>query len=157
MPFLRFFPEWLVPGKRLVRERQEKEQKMWTELFYQAKEKAEEGQATNTYVSAYLDNNKTAEPGKQLLNTEDEAIYAVGMMCTVAIITIAGPATLFIMAMILHPEWQQKVRDEIDQVVGDGMVELHHSPQLPTLRAAMKECLRWKSTVPLGEPKPISI
>jgi cytochrome P450 len=53
--------------------------------------------------------------------------------------------------MILHPEWQQKVRAQIDEVCGeDELLDLKHSPRLPILRAAIKECVRWKSTVPLG-------
>ena len=72
------------------------------------------------------------------------------MMCTVAMDTIAGPLTLFIITMVLHPEWQQKVREQIDEVTGNEILDLKHSPQLPILRAAIKECLRWKSTVPLG-------
>jgi cytochrome P450 len=54
------------------------------------------------------------------------------------------------MAMILHPKWQIKIRDQIDEVVRDGMVDLRHSPQLPILRAGIRECVRWRSTVPLG-------
>ena len=152
-PFLERLPEWLVPGKSGVRERQEAEAKLWQELFNKSKRDYSEGQGANTYVAASLEARTGGEEKKLLFESEDEAICAVGMLCTVGVFTIAGPATLFVMAMILHPEWQGKVREQIDQVVGAEMLDLSHSPRLPMLRAAIKECVRWKSTVPLGEDK----
>jgi hypothetical protein len=125
VPFLRHLPQWLVPGQHGVRVRQEKEAELWEDLFQRS---------------------------RLLFSNEAEAKCAVGMLCTVAIFTLGGPAVLFVMAMILHPEWQERVRAQVDEVVGgDELVDLKHSPQLPILRAAIKECLRWKSTVPLGE------
>lgn len=151
IPFLQCLPEWLVPDKREVRERREKEAEAWTKFFYDAKARIQGGKLKSfSYVGTSLEYQKAAEPGKELLKNDSEAIYAVGMLCTVAIITISGPAVLFIMAMILHPEWQEKARKEIDEIIGDKFVELEDSPKLPILRAAIKECLRWKSTVPLG-------
>ena len=73
------------------------------------------------------------------------------MMCIVATFTVGGKAIIFVMAMILHPGWQGKVHNPIDEVVGeDNMVNVRHSTQLPILRGAILECLRCKSTVPLG-------
>jgi cytochrome P450 len=151
VPFTQYFPEWLVPGKRGVRVRQEKEARLWTNLFEQSKERLAQGDETATYTSASIQMKASGGMKTPIFESEEEAKCAVGMLCTVSVYTIAGPATLFLTAMILHPQWQEKVRKQIDQAVGDGVVELRHSPQLPLLRAAIKECLRWKSTVPLGK------
>ncbi|KAF2812081.1 cytochrome P450 [Mytilinidion resinicola] len=149
IPALGYLPEWLVPSKREVRVRQRREAKLWIGLYKKAEQTYEEGGAPFTYVSAYLDSKR--EGGKnQLFDDEMEAIYTIGMVGTVAIVTIAGALTLFIMAMILHPEWQDKVR-EIDAESGDRLVELSDAPRLPTLWVAIKEYLRWKPTVPLEE------
>lgn len=151
MPLLRHLPEWLVPDKRDVRLRREAEAKEWAKNFYKAKARIEKGELKSfSYVGAYLENQAVAEPGKELLKNEAEAVYAVGMLCTVAIFTINGLLVLFQMAMILHPEWQDRVRKELDEIIGDRLVELEDSTNLPVLRAAIKECIRWKSTVPLG-------
>lgn len=152
-PFLAYFPEWLVPGKKGVRVRQDKEAQLWNETFDRTRKQMQQDGQKSTYVQASLQSKSNGEIKTPLFENEEEAKCAVGMLCTVAIYTIAGPATLFVMAMILHPEWQTKVRAQIDQVVGTGMVELSHAPQLPILRAAIKECVRWKSTVPLGVPR----
>ena len=72
------------------------------------------------------------------------------MLSTVAIITITGPVNSFFLAMVLHPEWQEKARKEIDEVVGDRLVEITDAPYLPTLRAVIQECVRWRPPVPLG-------
>jgi len=148
MPFLRYFPEWMAPGQRGVRERREKEAALWKDTFDLAKASKDK----TIYTTASLVTKAIGSDTDLLFADEEEAKAAVGMLCTVAIYTIGGPATLFVMAMILHPDWQEKVRQQIDEVVKkEEMVDLKHSPQLPILRAAIKECVRWKSTVPLGE------
>jgi hypothetical protein len=155
IPFLRHLPEWLVPGQRGVRVRQEKEAKLWETLFEKSKRLNRADKTTQSYTNASLSFKELGSDTKLLFSNEKEAVCAVGMLCTVAIFTIGGPAIVFIMAMILHPEWQEKVRAQIDEVVGDDeMVDFKHSPRLPILRAAIKECVRWKSTVPLGKVNP---
>ncbi|KAF2653441.1 cytochrome P450 oxidoreductase [Lophiostoma macrostomum CBS 122681] len=151
LPVLRFLPEWIIPGKRPVRLRQEAEETLWKTLFEETRKQIGV-ESPPTYVSASVESREHNKDDKFLFENEMEAVYAVGMMCTVAIVTIAGPITLFILAMVLHPDWQEKVRAEIDQVTADEFLDLEHSSQLPTLRGAIKECLRWKSTVPLGVP-----
>lgn len=151
LPFLMSLPEWLLPAKKEVLDRQRNEAKLWYGLYEKTKEEYMRGKARETYVSGYLDNKNARDVPRKHFDDEDEAINAIGMLCTVAIVTIAGPATSFIMTMILHPEWQNKVRAEIDVVTGGSrMLEIGDSSRLPLLRAAMKECLRWRSTVPLG-------
>ncbi|ORY18364.1 cytochrome P450 oxidoreductase [Clohesyomyces aquaticus] len=152
VPLLRFLPELLVPDIRTVRLRQEAEERLWRRCFTEAENTMKEGQH-ETYTNASL-RTKAGGNGENLLfEDKDEAMYAVGMLCTVSIFTIGGPAVLFVLAMVLHPEWQRKIREEIDIVVSEEMVDLKHSPQLPTLRAAILEAIRWRTTVPLGVPR----
>ncbi|KAL5118654.1 hypothetical protein ACEQ8H_003505 [Pleosporales sp. CAS-2024a] len=155
VPFLRHLPERLAPGQRGVRERQEREAKLWRDMFDLSRTSAQPDKIRQNYTGASLSVKELGSDNKLLFANEQEAVCAVGMLCTVGIFTIGGPAIVFIVAMILHPEWQERVRAQIDQVVvgADEMVDLKHSPQLPMLRAAIKECVRWKSTVPLGVPR----
>lgn len=152
VPFLRFLPEWIIKDKRLVRERQEQEARVWRQLFEESKKKLGGEARPPTYVQSSLEMKEGGEKSRPLFENEDEAKFAVGMLCIVAIFTVQGPAVLFVMAMVLYPEWQERVRQEIDEVLGDDdMVDMQHNPRLPTLRAAILECMRWKSTVPLGK------
>jgi cytochrome P450 len=52
--------------------------------------------------------------------------------------------------MLYHPEWQRKIQKEIDEQCGGRMPELTDTPNLPTLRACIKETMRWRPNVPTG-------
>lgn len=153
LPFLGSLPEWINPSIRKVRERREKEEKLWKGLMKQVNEEVEDGTAPISYARTYFERKK-AETGSRSFGFDDhEAAYAVGMLVTVAIFTIGGPLYCFFLAMVLHPEWQEKVRKEYDEVIGDRVVEVGDAPNLPILRAAIKECVRWRPPVPLGVPR----
>ncbi|EXJ87915.1 hypothetical protein A1O1_04842 [Capronia coronata CBS 617.96] len=153
LPMLGSLPEWLNPSIRKVRERREKEEKLWKGLMKQVREDMDKGIAPISYARTYFE-RKEKESGSRSFGFDDhEAAYAVGMLVTVAIFTIGGPLYCFFLAMVLHPEWQEKVREEYDAVIGDRVIEVTDAPSLPILRAAIKECLRWRPPVPLGVPR----
>ncbi|OCT50828.1 cytochrome P450 [Cladophialophora carrionii] len=155
-PFLGALPEWINTAKIAPRQRREREERLWTGLMRQVREEMENGTATVSYARSYFERRDAAakDDGRSFGFDEHEAAYAVGMLCTVAIFTIGGPLYCFFLAMVLHPEWQEKCRAEIDAVVGrDRIVELSDSPNLPLLRACIKECIRWRPPVPLGVPR----
>jgi hypothetical protein len=54
------------------------------------------------YVGASLEAIAISRNKVCLFENREEAKYAVEMLCAVGVFTIAGPATLFVMAMILH-------------------------------------------------------
>lgn len=156
LPFLGKLPEWLNPSKKVVRQRREREERFWKGLMSQVKREMDEGTAEVSFARSYFERKAEAEAGtgKSFGFDDHEAAYTVGMLCTVAIFTVAGPLYCFFMAMVLHPEWQEKCRAEVDSVVGtDRIVEVADSPSLPILRACIKECLRWRPLVPLGVPR----
>lgn len=88
---------------------------------------------------------------EQSSEEEDFAACMLGFQTMVGVVTVTGPIQYFIMAMGLHPEWQKKMQEEIDRVCGDRMPQIEDYEQLPTVRACVKESLRWRSTVPLGK------
>ncbi|KAF7352071.1 Cytochrome P450 [Mycena venus] len=69
----------------------------------------------------------------------------------------AGEATvtwstlcIFILAMILHPECQDKAQKEIDTVVGTlRLPEFGDRSELPFVEGVLQETLRWRPAVPL--------
>jgi cytochrome P450 len=67
--------------------------------------------------------------------------------------TTSGILTGFIQAMLVFPEVLEKSQEEIDRVIGpDRMPTMDDIPDLPYIRACVKESLRWMPTVILGVP-----
>ena len=59
----------------------------------------------------------------------------------------------FFLAMLLFPEVQKKAHEELMKVVGPHRLpEYDDEESLPYIRALAKECLRWRSVVPLSVP-----
>ncbi|KAF2753441.1 cytochrome P450 oxidoreductase [Pseudovirgaria hyperparasitica] len=153
LPFLGHLPEWLNPSIRRVRERREKEAELFKHLMAQARSDMSNGTLPMSYARNYIEQKGASNAHPFDFEDEEEAIYAVGMLVTVAIFTIGGPLYCFFLAMVLHPEWQTRVREEYDAVIGDRPVAMKDSPNLPVLRAAIKECFRWRPPVALGVPR----
>lgn len=61
--------------------------------------------------------------------------------------------TAFFLAMTLHPEVQEKAREEIDRIVGTyRLPTLSDRENLPYVGAVVKEALRWHTIAPMGLP-----
>ena len=55
--------------------------------------------------------------------------------------------------MAANPEVQKRAQEELDSVIGLGRLPtIEDKPSLPYITALMKECLRWRSVVPLSVP-----
>ncbi|KAK5102518.1 hypothetical protein LTR70_000376 [Exophiala xenobiotica] len=159
-PFLIHLPEWINTSKRWVRERRESERGLWVSELERVKRSLADGTAAPySHARTYFERleaskNNTGDTPADFGFPESEAAHAIGMLGTMAVFTIGGPLYTFSLVMTLHPEWQDRVKEEVDRVVGsDRIVDLSDSPDLPVLRACIKECLRWKPPVPLGVPR----
>ncbi|KAI0683655.1 cytochrome P450 [Cerioporus squamosus] len=59
----------------------------------------------------------------------------------------------FFAAMASNPPIQKRAQDALDTMVGpDRLPTLEDKPDLPYITAIVKECLRWRSVVPLSVP-----
>ena len=57
------------------------------------------------------------------------------------------------LAMVAYPETQALAQEELDRVVGRGHLPTFKDyPNLPYIRAMVKEVLRWRPAGPLGAP-----
>ena len=64
----------------------------------------------------------------------------------------------FLLAMLLHPEVQDRAQQDIDTVVGrDRMPNFDDRPAMPYIDAICHEVLRWKPTSPLGKPWNVTV
>ncbi|KAI9059151.1 CyP450 monooxygenase [Trametes sanguinea] len=153
-PVLRFLPSWL-PGAKFQREA-----KIWKSRVHklrdvpweQALASIREGTAPPSMVAGLIQ-RVSRFSGEQ--RTEEEIVarnvaavaYAGGADTTLSVIQS------FFLGMASFPEVQRKAREELDVVVGHHRLPLLSDREsLPYLEAVAKECLRWKTVVPLGVP-----
>lgn len=138
-------PLFLNPWKKAEFIRHDEQQKWWMERLLNTREKMSKNEQRPCFTKTYLETSKNTS-----ISGDYEASSVIGMMALVGIFTVAGPLNYFLLSMVFHPEWQEKVRKEIDTVCGDRIPTLADSPNLPILRACIKETMRWKPNVPTG-------
>ncbi|KIJ15631.1 hypothetical protein PAXINDRAFT_114873 [Paxillus involutus ATCC 200175] len=127
----------------------------WVEVpFKHALQRMSDGSATPAMVLDALGkvDEKDASPG-WMKDLKDAA--ATAFIGEAPCLLLRSSATLmtFILAMVLHPEVQEKVHAQIDVVVGkDRIPTLDDRPSLTYVDAIMRETLRWHPLAPLSLP-----
>jgi cytochrome P450 len=146
LPWLAHLPSWLSPWKKEENARHEREKDFFRKQFHTAKESISNGKGAPCYTKIFLDEQ---EKGGY---ADVEGQYVVGMMAIAGALTIGSPLQSYILAMCYYPEWQVKIREEIDKVCAERCPEWEDRQNLPTLRAVIKEIVRWRPPVPTGSP-----
>ncbi|KAL1605909.1 hypothetical protein SLS59_003030 [Nothophoma quercina] len=144
-PLWDWVPELINPWKIRERKRHDEQQEFFMNNLVNTRSKMKKGKQRPCFTRTYLE---TAE--KSNISGDYEASCVLGMMALVGIFTVTGPIYYFLIAMVHHPEWQRKCQEEIDAVCKDGPPTVADMPNLPILRACIKETMRWKPTVPTG-------
>ncbi|KAI1456664.1 cytochrome P450 [Annulohypoxylon moriforme] len=139
-------PLFMNPWKRAELKRRDEQQEMWMNRLLATREKLEQGKQRDCITSKYLEKGEK----RSNISGDYEASCVIGMMALVGIFTIAGPLSYWLVAMIHHPKWQAAVQKEIDEQCEGRPPTLDDSPKLPTLRACIKETMRWRPNVPTG-------
>ena len=143
-------PYYINPWKLAEVKRRDKQQAWWLERFTNARKQFDQGLARPSFTRQYLEAEKVAGEGAANLSGDYEASSALGMLALVGVFTIGGPLNYFLLAMVHHPETQAKAQKEIDDVLKGRRPQLEDMPDLPFLRACIKEAMRWKPNVPTG-------
>ncbi|KAL6154820.1 hypothetical protein ACJQWK_00630 [Exserohilum turcicum] len=144
-PLWDYLPEAINPWKIRERKRHDQQQDFFMQCLQKTRSQMEKGKQRACFTKSYLE---TAE--KTNISGDYEASCVIGMMALVGIFTVTGPIYYFLISMVHHPEWQTKCQDEIDRVCGNKPPAVSDLPDLPILRACIKETMRWKPTVPTG-------
>ncbi|EEB93789.1 hypothetical protein MPER_07513, partial [Moniliophthora perniciosa FA553] len=123
--------------------------------FDSVKASLKQGTASPSFVSNLLSDldlkSKEKIVDSEVIAKETETIrncaglaYAAGTESTVSSLSS------FMLAMILHPEVQDKARAELDSVVGSGRLpDFTDRGSLPYIDALVLEVLRWNPVAPL--------
>lgn len=145
--WLTALPSWLSPWKRVEKARHDKEKEFFARARRNVEASIAKGDAESSYMKMFLEGKGKVENGWR----DDEGDYCVGMLAIAGALTIASPLMSYILAMCHYPEWQVRLQEEIEQVLGGRCPTWEDKKDLPVLRAVMKEVLRWRPPVPTGE------
>ncbi|KAF8180008.1 cytochrome P450 1A2 [Mycena galopus ATCC 62051] len=145
-PLLQYFPSWF-PGARdvaVIRAGRPALRKIYEYPLRMVKEQQELGEAIPSFIREELE---------QMTEDEEDLKGAAASMFGAGASTTWTTLTIFVLAMVLHPECQAKAQKEIDSVVGDlRLPEFGDRGDLPFVEAILQETLRWNPAVPLGVP-----
>ncbi|KAJ6544393.1 cytochrome P450 [Mycena capillaripes] len=147
-PFLKYLPEWF-PGFKsgvIARECRPALQRLYDFPLQAVRAQMESGTAKPSFLLSHLERMKETEPQ----NYDDVKWAAAAMFGS----TIWSTVTVFVLAMLLHPEYQVKAQQEIDSVVGAEarLPGFEDRGQLPLVECIMQETLRWHPPTELGVP-----
>ncbi|KAJ9602579.1 hypothetical protein H2200_012772 [Cladophialophora chaetospira] len=136
LPWLMNLPTWLAPFKReakaLVRQH-------WDYMASLVREKP-----TDSFAK------RASEEDWGL--TDREIVWVLSSIYGGASGTSATAMQSIILNLCLFPEWQQKLQQEIDKAIGGRLPSFDDSPNLPTVRAVIKESMRWRPVLSGGFP-----
>ena len=136
--WLRHLPELMAPFKKEGREMHQAEVSIFSQLIDDVRRDLKNGTAPESFTKTYLEENEFFGL------SDDEGMYVIGTLFAAALHTTTSALASFCQAMVLHPEWQREAQDEIDDQLQGRMPEFEDMPKLPTLRAVLKETLRWR-------------
>jgi cytochrome P450 len=142
-----YLPKFLAPFKREGDQLHRRELKLFSQMIDNVRSEIKGGSQKESFVRTWLENRSQYEL------TDDEAAYVIGTLFEAGAGTTAAALMSFVLAMVQHPDWQRKLHTEIDKVVGDYRLPTFDDiPHLPTVRAIIKETLRWRPVTAGGFP-----
>ncbi|KAK4666274.1 hypothetical protein QC763_405310 [Podospora pseudopauciseta] len=140
-------PMFMNPWKKAERKRHDEQSAWWQERYLTTRDKmAQGGRVRNCWTRQFIEKTSL----KTNISGDYEASCVIGMLALVGIFTVAGPLSYWLVTMVHYPEWQAAVQKEIDEKCEGRMPTLEDAPNLPILRACIKETMRWKPNVPTG-------
>ncbi|KAG7087219.1 hypothetical protein E1B28_013200 [Marasmius oreades] len=97
--------------------------------------------------SAYLLETVEKDEERQLIKYVSSTLYGGGLD------TVVSSLGAFYLAMVMYPEVQRKVQEELDRVIGNSRLpDFSDRDNLPYLAAVQKEVMRWHPVGPMGIP-----
>lgn len=85
--------------------------------------------------------------------SDDEGAQIIGTTYGAGVGTSSVTLGFFTLAMIHYPHWLRLLQDEVDRVVGsDRLPTFYDIEDLLTVRAVVKETLRWRPVTATGIP-----
>ncbi|KAL4803882.1 cytochrome P450 [Aspergillus unguis] len=137
-PFLMNLPSIIAPFKQEAARLHAEELGLFRKLQQDVRGTLERAESVKSFTRTFLESQKTFKL------SDDEAAYVIGTLFEAGTGTTAAAMMSFCLAMCHHPAWQIKMQAELDHEVGNRMPEFSDIPNLPVVRAVIKEVLRWR-------------
>ncbi|KAJ3484834.1 hypothetical protein NLI96_g5364 [Meripilus lineatus] len=154
LPFLKMLPEWF-PGAGFQREAKRWKYaaaQMLNRPWENVKSRMAHGEVFECATTRLLE-RADEDTSKDPDCTHAIIAEGVGSMYGGAIDTGTSVLTSFILAMMLHPEAQQKAQAELDEVVGKNELPTYSDVEkLPYVGALVAECFRSLPVTPIAVP-----
>lgn len=147
LPWLMNLPMWLAPFKR---EAQQLVTRHWNYLAPLVQTQSEKSASTQPEQPESF--SRRFLKSKQDWNlTDREIVWTLASIYGGAAGTSSTAMQSLILNMCLFPEWQDRIQEEIERVVGDDRLpDYNDSSSLPTIRAVIKETIRWRPVLSGG-------
>ncbi|XP_008792249.2 trans-cinnamate 4-monooxygenase [Phoenix dactylifera] len=144
-PFLRGY-------LKICKEVKERRLQLFKDYFLEERKKlASTKPVDNAGLKCAIDHILDAEKKGEI--NEDNVLYIVENINVAAIETTLWSIEWGIAELVNHPDVQQKLRNELDTVLGPGVAVTEPDTQkLPYLQAVIKETLRLRMAIPLLVP-----
>ncbi len=147
-PFLRSMPKWLVPSLKNLDILREESRDGMARLRNSLQDAISKGTALDCIYRHFLENRD------QYAVNDNEASRTMESMIGGGARSPHNALLMFVYLMMEYPEWLVKLQEEVDRVVGsERQPTFDDIPQLPLVRAVIKEGIRYRSLVAeLGIP-----
>jgi len=150
-PILMYLPKWIAPFKQEGERLHAEELDLFRECINDVRKQVDAGTASPCFTKSWLERKDSYDL------TDDEAAYVIGTLFEAGAGTTSAAMMSFVLAMVHHPEWQERMQEEIDAVVGDSRLPTFADiPNLPTVRAVIKEVNRWRPVTAGGVPHQVT-
>lgn len=146
LPSLNLVPEILAPFKKEGRKLHEEELSLFRHLQSDVRRAIVDGSKAQSFTRTFIENQETYQL------SDDEGAYVIGTLFEAGSGTTAAAMMSFCLAMCHFPQWQKKMQDEVDKHVGSRIPQFTDIPNLPVVRAVIKEVLRWRPVTAGGFP-----
>ncbi|KAK5379003.1 hypothetical protein LTR20_010303 [Exophiala xenobiotica] len=147
LPILLWLPTWVAPFKQEAAAHRKREVSLFSGLVKDVEKDIENGKAGPSFTRMWLEN-------KQKFGLSDlQGTYVLGGLYSAAASTTASLAMSWVLLMVLNPKWLALMQEELDRVVGPNRLPVFDDlPQLPTVRAVVKEVARMRPVTAGGIP-----
>ncbi|KEP48556.1 cytochrome P450 family protein [Rhizoctonia solani 123E] len=153
IPALRYVPAWF-PGagwKREVLKWRKEKDSLVDELYNIGLENKKKSESAHIMVTDLL--RKALELGLTKEEAAEDAKQAAITLIGGSIETTMSTLMMFILAMVLHPEVQEKAQQELDSVIGNGRLPtFEDQANLGCIERIIQELLRWYPVAAFGVP-----